>query len=811
MVRWATASFAAILALALAAPSAGALGDQPLAPAPRALDRVIVQWAPGTAPAEKAAARAEAEVSYATNLGSPLFQLVEVEDGQAAAAAVAELEADPAVVLAERDGYRAPDDLPDDPDDPDDPLFDQLWGLDNTGAGVDGFSGAVAGADIDAEGAWLRTLGSPKVVVADIDSGYQFEHPDLGGAVWTNPGEIAGNEVDDDANGYVDDVHGYDFVGANAEAIVPDADPSDDDLITGGHGVHTAGTIAATGDNGVGIVGVAPQVRLMPLRVCSRLPSEGANRCPFSAIVYAINYAGKAGARVANMSLGGTVKSQAEVNALAANPGTLYVISAGNDAEDNEATPHYPCNFDPSADASPAVPGAVDNVICVAATDQADALASFSDWGATSVDLGAPGTETLSTYPLSDPFFENFAEEDFATKWPATGAAGGFERTDESPLTSFGATDVVGAPAPSTVRETTSQAFFLPPNHGCVLLQQRHVELATGDQFRYSVLLDGVERVASTTAKSTVPGMELRSLNLPASFDVGGQVQLRLRFTAGATTEAGSGVWIDDLRLRCRIPTYRFLEGTSMAAPHVSGTAALLLSLHPGASTAALKAAILDSVDPIPALSGKATSEGRLDAAAATDRIDELVPAAPTLASTSPASPAESFLPQVLGTAPAGSTVRIYAGTACAGAPVGSGSAEQLAAPGIQIPVPAETTREFSATATDAALSVSACSAPISFTNTAKFVPPVNPEEPPPPPPPPPPPACTVPKLAGKTLARAKAALVRASCRFGKATKPKRRQGQRAPKLVVKRSNPAAGASTAGKVNLRLGPKPKAK
>lgn len=812
LVRWAFASLAALVPLALTAPAADAAREQPTTPAPAA-QRVIVQWAPGTAPAQKAAARAAAEVSYATNLGRPQFQLVEVDDGQARANAVAALEADPAVVLAEADGYRSLDDVPDDPDDPffDDPLLDQLWGLANSGIGVDGFAGALAGADIDAEGAWLRTLGAPSVLVADIDSGYQFEHPDLAGAVWTNPGEVAANGIDDDGNGYIDDVHGYDFVGAEVGAPVPDADPTDDDLISGGHGVHTAGTIAATGDNATGIVGVAPQARLLPLRVCARRTSISANRCLVSAIIDAINYAGRTGARVANISLGGTERSQAEVNALAANPRTLFVISAGNDGVDNETAHHYPCDFNPAADAAPAVPGAIDNVICVAATDQADELAGFSDWGATSVDLGAPGTETLSTYPLSDPYLESFAAEDFAVKWPDSGADGGFERTDEGPLESFGVTDVVGAPAPSTVRESTSEAFTLPPNQGCVLLQQRHVELAEGDDFRYSLLLNGVPQLSVPGSQSTVSGLESRSLNLSPPFRAGGQVRLRLRFTAGAATAASSGVWVDNLRLRCRIPTYAFLQGTSMAAPHVSGAAALLLSLHPGASTAALKTAILDSVDPIPSLSGKTVSGGRLNAAAATNRIDQLVPAAPELTATVPESPAKDWFPRILGAAPANTTVVIYRGASCAGAPVAAGSAAVLAAPGIQVSVPAETTAQFSATAVNSLQSASTCSAPVSYANTATIDRSTVTFTAPPRSGPPPDPACKVPKLAGRTLAQAKAALRRAGCRVGKATKPKRRKGRKAPKLVVRSSKPAAGSTTAGKVNLRLGPQPRSK
>ena len=125
---------------------------------------------------------------------------------------------------------------------------------------------------------------APAIVVADIDSGYRLEQPDLGAVEWTNPGEIAGNGVDDDDNGYVDDVHGWDFVGARTSTrrCTPSADndATDDDLFTGGHGVHTAGTIGAAGNNGRGITGVAQNVRIMPLRVCSYSPDAGADRLP---------------------------------------------------------------------------------------------------------------------------------------------------------------------------------------------------------------------------------------------------------------------------------------------------------------------------------------------------------------------------------------------------------------------------------------------------------------------------------------------------------------------------------------------------
>jgi subtilisin family serine protease len=919
--------------LLAAAPAAVAATDLPapplVAPTPPpafAPGRAIVQWAPAADRGDRAEARADADVSFAANLGDPDFQLVRAQPGQGVGAAVAELAAEPAVLVAERDGYSDPATLPDDP------LLGQLWGLRNTGLGVAGFSGALAGADIGAEAAWARSVGDPATVVADIDSGYRFEHPDLANVAWDNPGETL-NGVDDDGNGIVDDIHGADFVGANGEAPSIDGNPTDGDLVSGGHGVHTAGTIGAEGDNGIGITGVAQDVRIMPLRVCSRFPLQEDSRCPNSSIVAAINYAGAMGARVANMSLTSTSASQAQVNAIAANPDVLFVISAGNDGADNDVAPHYPCNFEPVGDSSPPVPGAIDNVVCVAATNQADGLAGFSDRGASSVDLGAPGTETLSTYPFVEPFADGFEAEDFGTRWEATGTDGGFERSGEEPLTSFGITDSVGAPASESERETTSKAIALPPNGGCKLFQTRHVTLAGDAQFRYSVLLDGVEKVAATPTGSPGPGLERRFLELPEAFKAGGSVQVRFRFTTGMAPGGESGAWLDDISIYCaqavgQADAYAFLQGTSMAAPHVSGAAALLFSLEPAASVSEVREALLVGAEPIASLSGQTVTGGRLDIPAAMDALeaaptDDEAPQAPQLNATDPVSPASEGEPKIVGSAEAGSSVDIYLGASCAGSPVAGGTAAELASPGIAVPaaedatsqfsatatdaaentsecsapiaytrvppsdneapaapvleatsppiaapdafprilgsaeagsdiavymggdcegvpvetgtaeelaspgiavnVPAGASREFTATATDAAENTSECSAPIAYTNSSVVIvigpgevitDPLRESPPGPVPgaivPPPATPSCKVPKLAGKTLAQAQAALGGAGCRVGRVTRPKARPGRKSPALVVRSSSPAAGATAPGAVvSLTLGPKPK--
>lgn len=676
-------------------------------------DGVIVQWTPIADRGDRAAARAEADVAFAGDLGNRQFQLVETKPGQAPGEAIAELEANPAVVAAERDGYSTPTGIPDDP------LFDQEWGLENAGTGIGGFSGATAGADIDAPGAWDSTVGTPSTVVADIDSGYRFDSPDLGPVAWINGAEIPGNGIDDDDNGYVDDVHGYDFVGTNSESLSQDNDPTDDDLISGGHGVHTAGTIGAAGNNEVGITGVAQNIRMMPLRVCANAPALNESRCPTSSIIAAINYAGANGARVANMSLSGTTKSILTLNALAENPDTLFVVAAGNDSQDNDAVAHYPCNYAPG---STATDGAVENVVCVAATDQADQLASFSDWGAENVDLGAPGTEILSTYPASDAFVkDDFEQEDFGTKWQSTGIDGGFARTDEAPLTSFGISDSPeAAPAANASRSSTlSSPVAVPAGYGACRLSGRDFVSLEGGTATLIVFKNGFSTFTFQLPGSS--GSQLANFKTaPMTGLAGSTVGLRVRYTAGPSPTASSGLWLDDLEIDCNAPlstppSYAFLQGTSMAAPHVSGAAALLFSSQPGASVAAVRHALLAGVDPDPSLAGKTTSGGRLDAATALADLDTEAPTMPVLSGTDPASPANENEPRLLGSAEAGSTVEIYEGSACAGEALATGDAAELASGGIAVTVADDTDGAFSARASDPWSNLSACSEPVSY------------------------------------------------------------------------------------------------
>lgn len=249
---------------------------------------------------------------------------------------------------------------------PDDPQFSSLWGLHNTGQ-----NGGTSDADIDAPEAWDIQTGTSQVVIAVIDTGVYYSHPDLAANIWTNPGEIAGNGIDDDGNGYIDDVNGYDF--ANG-----DGDPADDNS----HGTHVAGTIGAVGNDNYGIAGVNWNVKIMPIKFLNSAGSGSTTNA-----ISAIEYATMMNANIMSNSWGGSGYSSAMRDAISAanDKGILFVAAAGNSGQNNDASPQYPSSYN------------IPNVIAVAATDGNDRLASFSNYGAASVDLGAPGVSIYST------------------------------------------------------------------------------------------------------------------------------------------------------------------------------------------------------------------------------------------------------------------------------------------------------------------------------------------------------------------------------------------------------------------------------
>ncbi len=249
---------------------------------------------------------------------------------------------------------------------PNDPDFPLLWGLKNTGQAP--FYGTT-GVDINAPAAWAVTTGSSGIVIAIVDTGVDYTHPDLAANIWKNPGEIPNNGIDDDRNGYVDDVNGWNFASKNNN-------PYDDN----GHGTHCAGTIAAVGNNGIGVTGVCWNAKIMPLKF---LTASGNGYV--SDAISAILYANRMGVPVISNSWGGKQYTQALKDAIDASP-AVVVCAAGNSGVNTDNTPQYPSAYTSS------------NIISVAATDYKDNLAGFSNYGVSSVDLAAPGVTIRSTY-----------------------------------------------------------------------------------------------------------------------------------------------------------------------------------------------------------------------------------------------------------------------------------------------------------------------------------------------------------------------------------------------------------------------------
>ena len=321
--------------------------------------QIIVQFAPDSGFVEAGELPLQG-AKIGRSLGSDGLYRVSLEPGVSPAEAIEQFEGLRDVQFASPDFEVALAQTPDDA------LFGSLWGLNNTGQ-----SNGTADADIDAAEAWDIRTDSSSIIVGVVDTGIDYLHEDLADNMWVNSGEVPGNGIDDDGNGYVDDVFGYDFINN-------DSDPMDDNR----HGSHVAGTVGAQGNNGVGVAGVAWDASLMALKICN-----AGGGCSLSAAIEAMNYARNNGAQVTNHSWGGNFTSSALQNAINAfhDAGGITVAAAGNHGSSNDEGNFAPANMD--------------NVIAVAASDRNDNMASFSGFGTRNVEIAAPGVSILSTVP----------------------------------------------------------------------------------------------------------------------------------------------------------------------------------------------------------------------------------------------------------------------------------------------------------------------------------------------------------------------------------------------------------------------------
>ena len=494
---------------------------------------VIVRFRAGTTTAARSSTLASANGRVVQSLGLPGATLVRLADGVSVESAVAELESDPDVVYAEPNYIYKLSTVPNDPD------FDLTWGLSQA-----------TDKDIDAPAAWTRTRGSSNVIVAVIDSGIAYSHPDLAGNMWLNADEIPGDGVDNDFNGRIDDIRGWDFV-------QNDAAPLD----FNGHGTHVAGTIGAVGNNARGVPGVNWDVSLMALRA-----ADASGSLSDTAIVNAINYACANGADIVNGSFGGSGASMTVRDAILSAPcaNTLFVFAAGNSGWDLDGNTGfldqaYPCEFH----RPPGEGGAnAANVICVGATNRNDVIADFSNRGTSAVHIAAPGVDILSAAPAySTVVFDNFegTVAQFNARW-------GNRVPSPNPWNRTGATRTSGAfsitdsPVGQYVfNQNTSisklASFSLAGRTGCRAEYNMRLEtdnaVGTSSDDVLWIILDGLldHGWAGTTSGSWFHfGEDISNKDGDAS------VQIGLGLTVDGDGIVGDGAYIDDLSRRLPAP-----------------------------------------------------------------------------------------------------------------------------------------------------------------------------------------------------------------------------------------------------------------
>lgn len=471
---------------------------------------------------------------------------------------------------------------------PNDPYYSHQWGLQNTGQATPNFPlGGTSGDDISAQKAWDTTTGSEDVVIAVLDTGVDYLHDDLAANMW------------DDGSGN----HGYDFVNS-------DSDPMDDH----GHGTHCAGIIAAVGNNGVGVTGVCWDTRIMALKV---LDEEGSGTTADD--IEAINYAVTNGADILSCSWGGAGYDAALKESIE-NSGLLVVCAAGNDATDNDVTHQYPSDYDSS------------NILSVASTAPDDTLSSFSNYGATSVDIAAPGTDIYSTLPRETGMGTTVYSDEFSslTGWVEYDHTG-------SGRTAWGLTSGYYTSAPYSAwicpygsnwdqwlikEDSISLAGLTDP----VLRYQWFVDTGTDEYALVGISEDGSSfsfvGVSGNTGGFIQQTIDLTDFGPDNQDFTGKNIWIAYRLVSDLSV-TGNGVCIDDIEvgtLGGMESVYGYMSGTSMATPMVSGAAGLVLAENPAYTTAELKAAIMDSADPVSALTGKCVTGGRLNAYTGTAR-----------------------------------------------------------------------------------------------------------------------------------------------------------------------------------------------
>lgn len=507
-----------------------------------------------------------------------------------------------------------------------DPLRGDLWGLDNTGQGVNDTARGKVDADIDAPEAWAINEGTnSQVLVAVVDTGVDYLHPDLAANMWDGS-----SCKDHEGKALGGCVHGYDFHDYDKTPL-----PASD-----AHGTHVAGTISAVKNNGKGLVGVAPNAKIMAIRT-SLLTIDS---------IKAINFAKHNGAKVINASWGGRNNDSLLSEAIGNFPG-LFVASAGNSAYNHsEANKNlYPCDYSHA------------NIICVAATDQNDSLAKFSDYGMEAVDIAAPGVDIQSTYSRFEESTEDFETIPVGTVpngWTKSGSNNKWAVKTNPVWGNMLYAHYNGIPYDNNADTslTTERIDMATRSAGLGFRVMCDTQLPSlngeRDYLQIQYSKDGINFVnAKDLADHTKPlkiseyylGYPLPSgglvsdlfmnvpLTIPEEF-LNSTFQLRFNWVTDGSDNAYEGCAVDKISFYKykQGEVYKYSPGTSMAAPHVSGVAALLWGYKPGLTVTQVKSIIMETGDSLPSLSGKTVSGKRLNAHQAMVKAQEMTVATNT-------------------------------------------------------------------------------------------------------------------------------------------------------------------------------------
>ncbi len=509
---------------------------------------------------------------------------------------------------------------------PDDSRYSEQWGHSNDGSDVviaptDQMPATVtmeakSGNDIGSEAAWNTTTGSATSIIAVLDSGITFEHPDLADNIYYNEGELGdgreANGKDDDGNGYRDDWRGWDFCGVLNSRFECKGDNDPHDIAaTTFHGTHVAGIAAAKGDNGYGVAGVSWNSKIVPVKIFGSTSSvETAD------LLRAFRYAEKRGAKVVNGSFGGGGYSKAEFEALRSMNDVLFVFAAGNSGVNmDQATDEYAIDYPASYSKS------LNNVMSVASSTPSGSMSSFSNSGKTRTDIAAPGSAIISTWHQTETWFKDLSMNDVFSDWTPAGTGDLWDwqqyiglspaplqlektncsttETENLSITSCDINIVMKYAANADTYISTQEPIDLTGVTECRVAVAADWKFGDeGDYMALEASHDNVNwhRLKKFTSKNYVQGIHDKNENgFPDLYEyslkkfAGAKVYLRYRLVTNANDNEGSAsiyaTAIDGCKGAGSI-SWTHLDGTSMASPYVAGAASLMYSLYPDASPA---------------------------------------------------------------------------------------------------------------------------------------------------------------------------------------------------------------------------------